>query len=414
VRHILEGSVRKAGSRLRITAQLVNAADGYHLWSERYDREMDDIFAIQDEIATAIAGRLQVTLGARAAGQLIRPGTDNLEAYDEYLKGMALMHRRGSGIMGAIERFRQAIVLDPEYAPALAGLAQALMLSSFWGITAPAEIRDITLDASARALARDPGLAEAHTAAALVAIGVEFDREKAEREWNRAVELDPTDVDARANRAVFHLCYIRGDTDAAVREMEVALRSDPLNPTLHSQLSLVLAFGRRAPEAVAEARRAIAIDPDAIFGQWILINALRVAGAHDEVVATGAAILRRFGRNVWVMMGMAGAYAALGRLEEATALFDELLARSRTEYVQPAILALIAMDLGRRDEAVRRWVRAAADRDMFMVPMLLQGPLTAAVLLREQPEHHAALRGVGWDRPFPSGAVGDDGAAIAN
>ncbi len=399
VRHVLEGSVRKAGNRLRITAQLISVADGYHLWSERYDREMDDVFAIQDEIATTIAAKLQVTLAAGTSGRLIEPATENLQAYDEYLKGMALMHRRGLRILGAIECFRQAIALAPDFAPALAGLAHALVLSSFWGITDPKEVRGAALDASARALAVDPELAEAHVAAALVAIGVEFDRAKAGRAWDRAVELGPTDVDARASRAVFHLCYVCGEFDEAVREIRVALHSDPLNPTFHSQLGLVLAFGGRGAEATAEARRAIALEPDALFGHWILILALRVAAAHEEVIATGMVILPKSGRNVWVMMGMAGAYAALGRFEDAAALFDELVARSRTEYVQPAVLAMIAMDLGRRDEAVRRWAEAAADRDMLMVAMLLHSPLTAA--LRAQPEHREVLRRLGWETPLP-------------
>jgi serine/threonine-protein kinase len=399
VKHVLEGSVRKAGSRLRITAQLVSVADGYHLWSERYDREMDDVFAIQDEIATTIAAKLQVTLAGSETGQLVKPATANLEAYDEYLKGMALMHRRGLAIGAAIESFRQAIALDPEYAPALAGLAHALTLSCFWGMTSPAEVGKTALDAASRALAANPDLAEVQVAAAMVAIGVEFDRAKAARAWDRAVQLGPTEVDVRTGRAVFHLCYVRGDFDAAVREVGIALRSDALNPTLHSQMGLVLAFAGRGAEAVTEAHRAIALEPSALFGHWILLHAFRVAGAPDQVIATGLGILRTFGRNVWIMMGLAGAYTAVGRLEEATALFDELVARSRTEYVQPAVLAIIAMHLGRRDEAVRRWARAAEDRDMLMVAMLLHAPLSAT--LRAQPEHAEVLRRLGWDKPLP-------------
>jgi serine/threonine-protein kinase len=399
VRHVLEGSVRKSGNRLRITAQLVNVADGYHLWSERYDREMDDVFAIQDEIATTIAAKLQVTLAAGAAGQLVKPATENLQAYDEYLRGIAQMHRRGLGILAAIESFRRAIALDPEYAPALAGLAHALVLSAFWGITSPVEVSSAALDASSRALSADANLVETQIAAAMVAIGVEFDRAKAARAWDRALELGPTDVDARTWRAVFHLCYVCGDFEAAVREVGVALRSDPLNSTLHSQMGLVLGFGGRGAPAVEEAHRAIALEPTALFGHWILVHALRVAQAHDEVITTGVEILRQFGRNVWIMMGMAGAYAALGRIEEATALFDELVARSRTEYVQPAVLAIIAMDLGRRDDAMQRWARAAEERDMLMVAMLPHAPLSSG--LRAQPEHAAVLRRLGWETPLP-------------
>ena len=397
VRHVVEGTVRKAGNRLRITVQLVSVADGFHIWSERYDREMDDVFAIQDDIATTIAAKLKVTLAFAGIDQLIKPATGNLDAYDEYLKGMALMHRRGIAIFEAIESFRRAIALDANYAPALAGLAHAQVLASFWGILDPKDVRTSALDAASRALAAGPELVEAHVAAAMVAIGVEFDRAKAARAWDRAIELGPTDVDARANRAVFHLCYVCGDFEESERELRIALDCDPLNPTLQSQLGLVLAFGGRAAEAVAQARRAIALKPDALFGQWILILALLVGQAYDEVITTGIAIMGRFGRNGWVLLGMAGAYAALGR-SEAAAIFDELLARSRTEYVQPAVLAMIAMDLGRRDDALRWWAQAAADRDMLMVAMLLHAPISAR--LRAQPEHLALLRQMGWDTPL--------------
>ena len=169
VRHVLEGSVRKAGARLRITVQLVSVADGYQLWSERYDRQLDDVFAIQDEIASTIAAKLKVTLGVGHSGSLVKPATENLRAYDEYLKGMAQMRRRGAGIVAAIESFRRAVALDPEYAPALAGLAHAMVLAGFWGIASPADLGFAAIDVAARALASNPLLVEAHIAAALVA-----------------------------------------------------------------------------------------------------------------------------------------------------------------------------------------------------------------------------------------------------
>ncbi len=400
VRHVLEGSVRKAGSRLRITAQLISAADGFHLWSERYDREMTDIFAIQDEIASAIAAKLQVTLGAGEIAQLAKPATASLEAYDEYLKGMALMHRRGVGILEAIECFRKATLKDPTYAPALAGLAHALALAAFWGMADPEEGRQAARDASARALAADSNLVAAQVAAAMVAIAVEFDRTKAAHAWDRAVALGLTDVDARASRALFHLCYVEGDFAAAIRELRQTLASDPLNHALHSQLGLALTFGGDHAEAIAEARQAITMDPRSFFGYWVLIHALLVNGQDEEVLSTGVATMRRFGRNSWILLGLAGAYAALGRLEEASAIYDELTARSRTEYVQPTVLAMTAISVGRREEAVAWLARAAASRDVFLVPMLLQSPTPAAVALRREPEHADIVRQLGWDKPL--------------
>jgi len=137
VRTVLEGSIRRAGDRLRITAQLVNVADGYHLWSERYDREMKDVFAIQDEIARSIAERLKVTLEGDRAQQLVNAGTKNLDAYQLYLKGRALLYRRGGAIWQAAECLGRAVILDRDYALAWAGLADTYTTLGYYGLARP-------------------------------------------------------------------------------------------------------------------------------------------------------------------------------------------------------------------------------------------------------------------------------------
>jgi tetratricopeptide (TPR) repeat protein len=328
-----------------------------------------------------------------------------VQAYEQYLKGVALMHLRGARILDAIECFRNAIALDGRYAPALAGLANALVLSSLWGIAAPQDIRVGALDAASRALAAGPELAEVHAAAALVAIAVEFDRVKAAREWDRAVALGPADSTIRAARAVFHLCYVRGDFARAEADLRIALGSDPLNQTVNAQLGLVLGFARRPAEAIALATRATTLDPDALFGQWVLILALLVQGSFEEVLTTGRKIMGKFGRNAWIMLGMAQASAAHGHTDDAAALFEELVARSRTGHVQPGVLAIIEMALGRREEAMARWRQAVLTRDTFMIAVLLHAP--NADRMRAEPEHAAILREIGWDTPLPG--AGDPG-----
>ena len=402
VRHVLEGSVRKAGNRLRITAQLIDAANGFHLWSERYDRDMDDVFAIQDEIAAVIADKLQVTLDIAEAA---RPAAANVAAYDHYLRGMALIHRRGAGILDAIDCFREATAADPGYAPAHAGLAHGLSLATFWGILTPEAVHQPALDAAARALALEPGLVASQVAAALVAVNVEFDRAKAALHWNRAMEIAPADVDARANRAVFHLGYALTDLPAAIEELRAAQARDPLNAFLLSQLALTLAFGDRPAEAEVEARHAIAMDSGSFYPQWILFMALAMQGQLQEALHLGLSIIRRFGRTTWVLMGMANVYAGLGRLDDATATYDELLARSRTEYVQPTVLALSAMSAGRRDEAVE-WLRSAAkSHDAMLLPTLFCLQLPAAKALREESAHAAVVHELGWDLPVRASGI---------
>src|SRR5215813_2416725 len=162
VKSILEGSVRKSGNRLRITAQLVNAADGYHLWSERYDREMKDIFDVQDEITLAVVDALKVKL--LGSVPQMEPPTSHTGAYELYLKGRSLLYRRGLSIGKAIDCFTQAVSLDPEYAQAWAGLADGYTTSGYSGYQRAGEVMPRALEASRRALELDPNLAEAHNA----------------------------------------------------------------------------------------------------------------------------------------------------------------------------------------------------------------------------------------------------------
>jgi len=180
VRTLLEGSVRRAGDRLRVTAQLTNAADGYQLWSERYDRGMDDIFAVQDEIARAIVARLRVTL-ARPEAPLVRPGTDDLEAYDLYLKGRYFWARRGEGLQKAIDCFERAIAADPGFAAPYAGLADTYCILGVYGYMPSTTVQERTRDAAERALALDDRLAEAHYSVGFYEWTFGWDLERAER-----------------------------------------------------------------------------------------------------------------------------------------------------------------------------------------------------------------------------------------
>ena len=393
VRHLLDGSVRKAGNRLRISVELVDTQSGFQLWSERYDRTMEDVFAIQDEIAATIAAKLELTLKETAG-----PKTRNLEAYDAYLKGTAQMHRRGAGTLEAVDSFRLAIALDPEFAPALAGLAHALLLAAFWGMTEPRPAGEAAADAARRAREADPVSAEAEVSAALVALLVELDREGARAAWDRALALGPKDGNVLAMRAVFHLCYVAGDMDAAEGELRTALDRDPLSPILHAHLGLVLSFAGRAEEARVEAHKAIELDPTALYGYWIQLMANLGARDAEGAIAGAQKALGRFGRHAWLLMGLAIAHARQGRPDLAEAIYDELLARSRTEYVQDSVLAVIAIEIGRRDEAMERWLRAAHDRDPMAIVLMQRGAIAGEI--RAQPEHRAFLAEIGWNRPF--------------
>ncbi|UCC83920.1 MAG: hypothetical protein JSW46_03010, partial [Gemmatimonadota bacterium] len=207
----LEGSVRKAGNRLRITAQLVSVADGYHLWSERYDREMEDVFAIQDDIARAIAEKLQVTLVAGVAEPLVRRPTENVEAYDLYLRGRFFAHQGGEGPRKGLEYFQRALAGDPEYALAHAGIAEAYSQLGNTGILRPKEAMPRAREAAIRALELDETLAEAHLSLGWIGWTYDFEWSNAEKYFLRALELNPDLPEAHFKYGFFLASMERGE-----------------------------------------------------------------------------------------------------------------------------------------------------------------------------------------------------------
>jgi eukaryotic-like serine/threonine-protein kinase len=397
VRTVLEGSVRRAGIRVRVTAQLVDVDSGFQLWSERYDRELTDIFAIQDEIATAIAKRFEVILGAEASGRLVQPGTTNLKAYDLYVRGRALLHRRGASLAAASQAFEDAVAIDPDYAPALAGLARALMLSAFWGMVEPGEVLNRASEAAAHALRSDPLLAEAHAAAALVAFAARFDRLEAQGEWERAIALvKDSDADTRIARATFDLGYARADFTAAAREITAALETDPLSSSGHAGLAVMYRSAGNVPSARTAARRALELDPESLYAHWAMIYSLSGGDMNEEARRVAREARMRFGRHPWLMMESVNLPAGADRAE-ALARYEELAARSRIDYVQPAVLSAAAAFAGRLDESAAWLLRALEVHDSLMLAIIAQFADLSPVLQR--PEVSEALRRVNWSPP---------------
>jgi len=398
VRTVLEGSVRRSGSRVRITAQLVDVDSGFQIWSERYDRELTDIFAIQDEIATAIARRFELTLGAEGSGRLVQPGTSNLKAYDLYVRGRVLLHRRGASLAAASQAFEEAVAIDPDYAPALAGLARALMLSAFWGMVEPGEVLSRASEAAAHALRSDSLLAEAHAAAALVAFAARFDRAEAQAEWERAMALvKDSDADTRISRAAFDLGYARVDFGAAAREITAALEVDPLSSSGYAGLTVMQRSGGNVQAARAAARRAMELDPESLYANWAMVYSLSGGDAIDEARRVAREARTRFGRHPWLLMGESVNLPQGADRSEAVARYEELAARSRTDYVQPAVLSATAACAGRVEESASWLLKALEIRDSLMLALISQFADLTPVLRR--PEVQDALRRINWSPP---------------
>jgi serine/threonine-protein kinase len=394
---VLEGSVRKSGSRLRITAQLVNVADGYHLWSERYDREMEDVFAIQDDIARAIANRLQVTLAGGAGERLVEPPTKSLEAYDLYLKGRFFVNQyvdaKGEDPRKGIEFFEQALALDPGYALAHAGLADAYSHLGAVGILHPKQALPKAREAAMRALELDEALAETHYVLGWMVMHYDYDWAGAEKHFRRAIELDPSSAEAHW-RYGFYLVHVRGRFDEAVAEVRRAVELEPLSVTTNTRLGQILCRVGRHEEAVTRLRRAVELDPSNWWAHWSLAEAYMMSSMYTESIAAMQTAIALAGPHPWNLSNLAVIYAASGKTAEAEAIYDELLARSRREYVQPFVFAWVSAGLGRKDEAFEWLGRAYDERDPLLA-VLKHLPFFDC--LREDPRFDALLKRMGLE-----------------
>jgi TolB-like protein len=372
---VLSASVFRADTRLRIDAQLVRAADDVPLWSARYDRELKDIFAIQDEISRSIVNELRLKLGR---GQ--RRYDTNLEAYELYLKASALVARKDvPGLQKAVELFQQVVDKDPAFAPADAGLAIAYARMSVPpGMKLPfATVQSIIRPAAVKALELDPLLADAHVAMGWVH-SRELDWSGAETEFQRALELNPGLTQSYTSYSASTLRPL-GKTDVALRLLRVALENDPLSLDVQREISEVQIETGRYEEAIATLQRVRAVEPEFPFADTQLARALVFAGRPPEALPlyermdsrqvggfpAGDARLRRPPRQVL-------AYVMLGRRAEAERLAAE------HEDGPPSTLAIIHTALGNRDRAFEALERAAVVEPQ-RVPILLAYPELATL-----------------------------------
>jgi serine/threonine-protein kinase len=371
---ILEGTLRRAGSRLRLTAQLIDAGSGYQLWSERYDRVMEDVFDVQDEIARTIAERLKLSLGSNRQGQVMQPPTRNVGAYELYLKGRALLYQRGLSILKAIDCFTEAVALDPTYAQAWAGLADGYTTSGYSGFKPAADVMPRALEAARRALQLDPDLSEAHNALACATMLYERDYALAEREFQRALALNPNYPQARAWYGLFCLHWIAGRASEGHAEISRLLQLDRLSGYAYFLLSFSDFTGDHLSEAVDHAQRGLELDPNSYLGHWALMQSLHWSGRHEEAALVAERALAMSGRHPWALETLVSVYAACSKPDEARAVYREMEARSAREYVQPSMLAAAAAAVGDMDDAVTIAQRALDDKDPLFVMLARTWP----------------------------------------
>ena len=363
---VLEGSVRRAGNRLRVTAQLVNVSDGYDIWSERFDREKEDVFEIQDEIATMIADHLKVTLDSASDEPLVTAPTKNLEAYQLYVKGRALLYQRGLGIPRALECFKQAVALDSNYALAWAGMADAHTTRGYYGFVPPDQSMPNAKAAATQATQLDPSLAEAHNAMAVATLLHDRDWATAEREFRRALDLNPRYIQARCWYGFFYLQLTAGRLDEGAAEAAKAIDIDPLSGYTHALHGLALGTAGHYEAALEESLAAVEHDPDSFLAHWILQCSYHWVERFPDSIEASTTALTISGRHPWALAALASTYADWGKHTEARGVHDELLARTAREYVSPAVLAWSSTAVDEMDQAMVFAQRAYDDRDPFL------------------------------------------------
>ena len=349
VRTVLQGSVRRSGNRVRVTAQLMNADDGFQLWSDRFDRDLDDIFALQDEIARAIVERLELRLGLRGAGPLVSPPTDDLEAYQLFLRGREAVHQRSPASMRrGMEFFRQALARDPDYARAYVGLAEAYNGLGAYQYMPPIEARQSAEQALAAAARLDPTLAAVHLFRAQYKIYVGSEWGSAGDDLREALRRAPQDALAHLYLGLW--CGMRGDRPARDAAISRAVELDPLSPFLHAIAGLAHTATSDHEDAIALTAKGLVLDPNSIPTLWVSSAALAHAGRFDEAARHAAHGVDLAQRGAILLSTLGYVLGKAGRREEALAIRAELEERATREYIGP--IALLHVDVGLGDEAL--------------------------------------------------------------
>ena len=310
---VLEGSVRQAGNRVRITVQLSDVTNGFQLWSERYDRELKDIFDVQDEIAKAIAERLRVTLASGKDDRLVEQATTNIEAYQLYLRGRALVDRRGGSVPAGLDLLRAAVALDPGYSLAWAGVADALTVLAYSGAARGSDSKQQAMSAANRSIELDPTSAVAHTSLANATLVYENNRPMAKQRFERALELNPLHAMGRCWYALFYFQWARGEFEQGIAEARRALDSDPLSAYVTHILGVCLFTAGHLDEAIDTCRRAIQLDPESFVSRWALGIALGMAGRFTEAVSALETAAGMSGRHSLALTGLAGVFGRGGQ-----------------------------------------------------------------------------------------------------
>ncbi len=362
---LIEGSVRKSKDQVRITVQLVDTESEVQLWTETYNRNLQDIFSVQSDIAQQVAKALEVRLGVRENSALRREQTQNPEAYSFYLKGRHRWNLRSENeINRAIKYFEEAIGRDPGYALAYAGLADCYSILGYYAFRRPVAVYPRAKELAEKALSLNESIAEPHASLGEVLMQYFFDWKKAGSELDRALELNPSYATAHFWRATHHMAL--GRTDDSLTQVRKAVELDPLSMIILTDAARNLYLARRYDEAINQYQRSLDVDPNFPIAHKGLAEVYAQIGKYDEAVSEIERAIALSGRSIFILDDLGYIYARAGKREDARKVLEDLDRLANDEYVPSYGRAVICAALGNKEDAMN-WLEKAYDERNFLV-----------------------------------------------
>jgi adenylate cyclase len=399
VRTVLEGSVRKQGNRLRVMVQLVNVEDGFHLWSEKYDRTLDDVFAIQDEIAQAVTEKMKVTFQQQDRGRSARSYTQNTEAYELYLKGRFFINRRGAFILTGIRYFEQAMDLDPDFALAHAGYADANLMAAFYGMLPPLPAMRRAKRSADTAMALDPGLCEPYCSLAYYYAAGEWNWDLAESYFQEALARNPQYAQAHYWYGINLLAWVRGDYELAEQHGALCVQLEPLSAVCHGIYASILLAGGKFEQALAVARAGIELDPESflclLYEGWGTL----FLGQYPAAIQSFERLIVATNKHHFALSALIIAYCKTGNEEGARALFEEIKGRCQQQDIACTGTGITAAYLQDLDGAMAYLEKGFAAHDPLLLTLKYEHWVPEN--LKADPRFQELLERIGFPEKAP-------------
>lgn len=374
VQTVLEGSVRRQGNTLRITAQLINVDDGFHLWSEKYDREMNDIFAIQDEIAFAITEKLKISLREKEKEIINKNPTDNHEAYDLYLKGRFYFNKRGAGLVKAVKFFELALEKDPGLALAYTGMADAYCILALYCVIPPHNAMPKAREYAEKAIQLQSSHTEAYSALAFISTFYDWNWTDGKKRFQHVLSINPDYAPAHYWYS-YYLSFVERNYEEAINHAKIAVEFlEPLVPISHHILSIMYINAGKFEEALQASKMAIELDGSSFPGYRGLGLSLAGLKKYEEAIDAFKSTVQLSSRQPISLVELSWVYFLTGNISECQKIMDELLSRTQTEYIAAIFLCCVSYFSKHEDEAVR-YMEQAFEQGDCTLPCIKVYPL---------------------------------------